>query len=102
MKMTALVGIVALTAIAAFNLTAFNLTALAAEPATAAKPKHHVKHHRTQSQVRPADPYAALEQYRSFGFIGPYPGDYAVRRSLGECVIDLGYGRWAPCGSGKW
>ena len=94
MKMTALVGIIA--------LTAFNLTASAAEPTTATKPRHHVKHHRTQSQVRHKDPYAALERYRSFGFIGSYPGDYALRKSLGECVVDLGYGRWASCDSERW
>ena len=37
----------------------------------------------------------------SFGYIGPpgYAGEYAWRRSLGQCVEDLGYGRWAACGS---
>lgn len=37
----------------------------------------------------------------SFGYIGPpgYAGEYAWRRSIGQCVEDLGYGRWAPCGS---
>ena len=48
MKMTALVGIIA--------LTAFSLTASAAEPTTATKPRHHVNHHRTRSQVRHKDP----------------------------------------------
>src|SRR5262245_30288773 len=36
----------------------------------------------------------------SFGFIGGpdgYPGEYAWRRSLGQCVHDLGYGRWKAC-----
>jgi hypothetical protein len=28
---------------------------------------------------------------------GNFPGNYAVRRSVGECVIDLGYGRWEKC-----
>jgi hypothetical protein len=93
MKMTALVGIVA--------LTAFNLTTSAAEPTTATKTSHHVKHHRKQSQVPPKDPYAALEPYRSFGFIGEYPGDYALRRSLRECAVDLGYGRWESCNSDR-
>ncbi len=33
----------------------------------------------------------------SFGYIGPpgYAGEYAWRRSIGQCVEDLGYGRWA-------
>jgi hypothetical protein len=36
----------------------------------------------------------------SFGYIGPpgYAGEYAWRRSIGQCVEDLGYGRWAACG----
>ena len=35
----------------------------------------------------------------SFGFIGPpgYPGEYAWRKSIGQCVHDLGYGRWKGC-----
>ncbi len=37
----------------------------------------------------------------SFGYVGPpgYAGEYAWRRSLGQCVVDLGYGRWEACGS---
>lgn len=37
----------------------------------------------------------------SFGYIGPpgYAGEYAWRRSIGQCVVDLGYGRWASCDS---
>ncbi len=37
----------------------------------------------------------------SFGFIGPpgYAGEYAWRKSIGQCVEDLGYGRWAACGN---
>jgi len=36
----------------------------------------------------------------SFGYIGPpgYAGEYAWRKSIGQCVEDLGYGRWAACG----
>jgi hypothetical protein len=91
MKIAALVGIVA--------LVAFNLTASAAEPAATAKAKvtHHAKHRQTKVH----DPYAALEPYRSMDFKGAYPGDYALRRSLRECVEDLGYGRWASC-EGPW
>jgi hypothetical protein len=28
---------------------------------------------------------------------GYYAGEYAWRRSLGQCVEDLGYGRWKGC-----
>jgi hypothetical protein len=28
---------------------------------------------------------------------GAYAGEYAVRRAIGQCVIDLGYGRWEAC-----
>ncbi|MGD9922088.1 MAG: hypothetical protein AB7V13_11665 [Pseudorhodoplanes sp.] len=37
----------------------------------------------------------------SFGYIGPpgYAGEYAWRKSIGQCVEDLGYGRWAACPS---
>jgi hypothetical protein len=37
----------------------------------------------------------------SFGYVGPpgYAGEFAWRRSIGQCVEDLGYGRWAACGS---
>lgn len=37
----------------------------------------------------------------SFGYIGPpgYAGEYAWRKSIGQCVEDLGYGRWSACGS---
>jgi hypothetical protein len=28
---------------------------------------------------------------------GHYAGEYAWRRSLGQCVEDLGYGRWKGC-----
>lgn len=36
----------------------------------------------------------------SFGYIGPpgYAGEYAWRKSIGQCVEDLGYGRWSACG----
>ena len=43
--------------------------------------------------------YNPLEQNRSFGFVGGYPGEYAWRRSMGQAVCDLGYGRWDTCDS---
>jgi hypothetical protein len=41
--------------------------------------------------------YDPLEVNRSLGFVGAYPGEYAWRRSLGQTVCDLGYGRWDSC-----
>jgi hypothetical protein len=69
----------------------------AAEPTAATKTVHHVKHHRAQAQTRAKDSYAALEPYRSMGFVGAYPGEYARRRAAGDCVFDLGYGRFEYC-----
>jgi len=93
LKITALIGV---TALIAFNLTA-SASASAAEQKAAAKTSHHVRHYRTHAHRRPEDPYAALQPYRSFGFIGAYLGAYALKKSLGECVIDLGYGRFESC-----
>ncbi len=28
---------------------------------------------------------------------GNFPGNYALRRAEGQCVTDLGYGRWQRC-----
>ena len=44
-------------------------------------------------------PHHARYVAPSFNFIGPpgYPGEYAWRKSIGECVIDLGYGRFESC-----
>lgn len=28
---------------------------------------------------------------------GAYPGAYAVKRAIGKCVMDLGYGRYEHC-----
>lgn len=28
---------------------------------------------------------------------GNFPGNYALRKAEGQCVIDLGYGRWERC-----
>ena len=35
----------------------------------------------------------------SHDFVGPYgyPGEYAMRKAYGQCVLDLGYGRWRAC-----
>jgi hypothetical protein len=41
--------------------------------------------------------YGRLERNRSSDFVGQYPGEYAWRRTLGQTVCDLGYGRWDTC-----
>jgi hypothetical protein len=52
-------------------------------------------------QVDPYARYRAQGIAPSFGFIHPpgYPGEYAWRKSLGQCVTDLGYGRFDSCDS---
>jgi len=79
--------------------------ALCVWPASASEPSQapqtmHKSHHAKHAKARSANPYAELEPYRSFGFIGPYPGDYARMKASGNCVIDLGYGRWMSCDQG--
>jgi hypothetical protein len=56
---------------------------------------------RTKVVVAP-DPYASYRAkgiVPSFGYVGPpgYPGEYAWRKSIGQCVSDLGYGRFESC-----
>jgi hypothetical protein len=65
---------------------------------TAKKTVHHKRHSRNVSVYRPA--YPALEPYRSFGFVGDFPGACAYDRAAGRCMIDLGYGRCVPCDIG--
>ena len=57
----------------------------------------------------PNTEFSASKKYRhaywpahivpSHDFVGPYgyPGEYAMRRAYGQCVLDLGYGRWRAC-----
>lgn len=90
MKIGALMGVLA--------LVAFDPTVSTATPKAKVYVGHkssHAKHRRIAK-----NPYADLEPYRSMGFIGAYPGEYARRRAAGECVDDLGYGRWASCDAG--
>lgn len=52
-------------------------------------------------------PAYVAPDYRPYHYIAPshdfiggpdgYPGEYAVRKSYGQCVLDLGYGRWRAC-----
>jgi hypothetical protein len=44
--------------------------------------------------------YRSLEPYRSMDFKGEFPGNCAVQRAAGECMIDLGYGRCESCSVG--
>ncbi len=58
------------------------------------------KHRRyARVYVRRDGYYNPIERNRSFGFVGGYPGEYAWRRSIGQMVCDLGYGRWDTCDS---
>lgn len=62
---------------------------------TAAKKKIVV--HRKRHAARKRVAYPELEPYRSFGFVGEFPGACAYDRAAGRCMIDLGYGRCMPC-----
>jgi len=44
--------------------------------------------------------YRELEPYRSMDFKDEFPGNCAVQRAAGECMIDLGYGRCESCNTG--
>lgn len=88
MKIAILAGMLALLA---FDAT--SAIAQADETAKAGKKPASAKHRLAQ----PDPHYRQLEPYRSMGFIGAYPGGYARQKAAGECVIDLGYGRWESC-----
>ncbi len=66
---------------------------------SARKHRRHVRVYRYYEPVQRNSFYAELERNRSFGFIGEYPGGYAFRRTIGQTVCDLGYGRWDTCDS---
>jgi hypothetical protein len=68
--------------------------------ATSKKVTHKKRHHVAKRKAAPAPLYPALEPFRSSGFIGPVPGSCAYDRAAGNCMIDLGYGRCAPCNMG--
>jgi hypothetical protein len=60
------------------------------------------KYRRAYWPVYHADPYYRPYHHvvPSHDFIGGpdgYPGEYAARKSYGQCVLDLGYGRWRAC-----
>ena len=60
------------------------------EVSSARKHRRHVRIYRY---------YDPVERNRSFGFVGQYPGEYAWRRTAGQTVCDLGYGRFDACDS---
>ena len=70
------------------------------QTAKVTKTKKKVVVHRKRHFVRSGPAYPELEPYRSFGFIGEYPGSCAYDRAAGRCMIDLGYGRCMPCEQG--
>ncbi len=82
--------------------------ATASQPSESSAARKKVRH-KTHATVRrkgyvtdSRSPYYLRPGVRpSFGYIGPpgYAGEYAWRKSIGQCVEDLGYGRWSPCGS---
>ena len=46
------------------------------------------------------NPYRPRYIAPSHDFVGGpdgYPGEYAMRRAAGQCVMDFGYGRWRAC-----
>lgn len=77
---------------------AAGITASQTDEFSASKKRRHWTHYRY------VDPYNGEIWPRylapSNDFIGGpdgYPGEYAVRRTYGQCVHDLGYGRWKGC-----
>ena len=62
--------------------------------------KKVVAHKKRHVAKRRGPAYPELEPFRSFGFVGEYPGSCAAHRASGTCMIDLGYGRCAPCSMG--
>ena len=64
------------------------------------KKKQKHKRHVARHTVRQRSAYPELEPYRSYGFIGEFPGSCAYDRAAGNCRIDLGYGRCVPCDYG--
>ena len=78
-------------------LVAFDPTpSIASEKIQVSHKSSPAKHRR----VRVSNPCRHLEPYRSMDFIGAYPGEHARLKASGQCVIDLGYGRYESCNVG--
>ncbi len=72
--------------------------AVRATDLSAAKKKK--KRVRSHVRVYPAAPYGYVQYPQRWRPADPSIGPYHelhFRRSIGECVIDLGYGRWEGC-----
>lgn len=98
MKLT----IPAVAAMVGAMLIAAPLSSASASDAPSAQTEFSSAKKRKTAKVYVVDPYA---RYRaqgivpSFEFQHPpgYPGEYAWRKSIGQCVMDLGYGRFESC-----
>lgn len=82
------------------------LAAIVATTALAGTASAQVSKKRISPFVTYTDPYTGepMTVYRRNYYVpsndfegGNFPGNYAVRRALGECVYDLGYGRFQKC-----
>ena len=47
--------------------------------------------------VNPFRPHYIAPSHDFVGGPDGYPGEYAMRRAAGQCVMDFGYGRWRAC-----
>ena len=47
--------------------------------------------------VNPLRPRYIAPSHDFVGGPDGYPGEYAMRRAAGQCVMDFGYGRWRAC-----
>src|SRR5690348_5200305 len=103
-----LAGLSCISVIAVAALLSPWNAAAASEPSARHKHYRHHVHHRVHARPYPAySPgaarrayYRSLEPYRSMDFRGEFPGNCAVQRAAGECMIDLGYGRCESCNVG--
>jgi hypothetical protein len=98
MKTRIVLSIVA--AVVALAIAAPTSFAVAQDPqqtTKVTKAKKKVVVHRKRHVARYRSAYPELEPYRSFGFVGEFPGSCAYDRAAGNCMIDLGYGRCMPC-----
>jgi hypothetical protein len=79
------------------------IAATALVPAASAKQSKKMGH---SPFVTYSDPYTGEDMtvYRPDYYVpsndfegGHFPGNYALRKAEGKCVMDLGYGRWQNC-----
>jgi hypothetical protein len=95
------IGLFVVAAALAFAVAAPAPAAFADNTAKVTTTKKKIVVHRKRHVAKRRGPaYPELEPYRSFGFIGKFPGSCAYDRAAGRCMIDLGYGRCVPCNVG--